>query len=102
MDALNASGEMLSIASAKIIYGRIIHDCMDGHRTDIKDGKNSTIFIWPFVSNGSSILRVTVKTTVTMSMSSMLVFNMNVAIHTAARASYETWAMSSRLDNKGR
>ena len=39
MDALDASHDMLSIAKAKNIYGRIIHDCMDGHRTDIKDGK---------------------------------------------------------------
>ncbi|KAI0220206.1 hypothetical protein LSAT2_028283 [Lamellibrachia satsuma] len=37
MDALDASYDMLSIAKAKNIYGRIIHDCMDGHRTDIKD-----------------------------------------------------------------
>ena len=42
MDALEPSGEMLSIAKAKNIYGRNIHDCMDGHRTDIKDGKYPT------------------------------------------------------------
>ncbi|KAI0239618.1 hypothetical protein LSAT2_009666 [Lamellibrachia satsuma] len=39
MDALDPADDMLSIAIAKNIYGRIIHDCMDGHRTDIKDGK---------------------------------------------------------------
>ncbi|KAI0228566.1 hypothetical protein LSAT2_020976 [Lamellibrachia satsuma] len=37
MDALDVSDEMLSIARTKNIYGRIIHDYMDGHRTDIKD-----------------------------------------------------------------
>ena len=39
MDALEPAGEMLSIAIAKNIYGRNILDCMDGHRTYIKDGK---------------------------------------------------------------
>ena len=42
MDALDVSDEMLSIARAKNIYGRIIQDYMDGHRTDIKDGKYPT------------------------------------------------------------
>ena len=49
MDALDASDEMLSILRAKNIYGRIIHDSTDCHRTDIKDGNYLTTFTWSYV-----------------------------------------------------
>ena len=53
-----------------------------------------------YISNGSSLLRVIA--CININKRHRLEGSSNVAIYLAARASYETWAMSSRLDIKGR
>ena len=94
MDALDPADDMLSIAIAKNIYGRIIHDCMDGHRTDIKDGKYSITFTRSYVYTGSSLLRVTTCINVSNNRN---VFEVSrycaCAAHTAARVLYEICAV---------